>query len=38
MWRAVREWYIVGIGLLLIAGGLALAAHQTSTSPTECTG
>jgi nitrite reductase (NO-forming) len=30
MWRAVREWYIVGIGLLLIAGGLALAAHQSS--------
>ena len=29
MWRAVREWYIVGIGLLLIAGGLALAAHQS---------
>jgi nitrite reductase (NO-forming) len=22
MWRAVREWYIVGIGVLLIAGGL----------------
>ena len=30
MWRAVREWYIVGIGVLLIAGGLALAAHQSS--------
>jgi nitrite reductase (NO-forming) len=30
MWRAFREWYIVGIGLLLIAGGLALAAHQSS--------
>ena len=33
MWRAVREWYIVGIGVLLIAGGLTLAAHQSSPPP-----
>src|SRR5262245_46148852 len=30
MWTAIRDWYIAGIGLLLIAGGLALAAHQSS--------
>ena len=30
MWSAVREWYIAGIGLLLIAGGLTVAAHQNS--------
>ena len=30
MWTVVRDWYIAGIGLLLIAGGLALAAHQSS--------
>jgi nitrite reductase (NO-forming) len=37
MWEVarakLREWYIVGIGLFLIAGGLTLAAHQNSPTP-----
>ena len=34
MWRAAREWYIAGIGLLLIAGGLTFAAHESSPPAT----
>ncbi|HXX02837.1 MAG TPA: copper-containing nitrite reductase [Xanthobacteraceae bacterium] len=32
MWAILREWYIVGLGTCLIAGGLFIASHETSRS------